>query len=235
MKIRCIAVDDEPPALSLVQEYIRKTPFLELMGAHLNPLEALNQVSDDKIELVFMDINMPDVTGLQLSKMLPDDCKVIFTTAYEQYALEGFKVSAVDYLVKPFDYEEFMQACLKAKEWIELKRSRVIGQMNLKGHLMVRADYQWRRIAHNDLLFIKGEKDYVQFHLAEGKPVMSLMSLKSLEEELPSANFMRIHRSYIVNLDQVKVIERNRIVFGEHYLPIGDAFKDRFFETLNRK
>lgn len=228
MAIKCIAVDDEPPALQLVTAYIEKTPFLELQGAYNNPIEALEQAQKHRIPLVFLDINMPDISGMQLSRLLPESSKVIFTTAYEKYALESYRVAALDYLVKPFSYEEFLQAATRAREFFNVKED----QEAAADFMFIKADYKLHKVYYNEILYVENIKDYVRIHLENGNKLMSLMSLKSLEEELPS-NFMKVHRSFIVNLDAITTIERNRILFGKNYVPISDKYKDTFQQYIS--
>jgi DNA-binding LytR/AlgR family response regulator len=228
--IRCIALDDEPLALQLIKRYIEKTPFLKLEGAYNNPIEALEQVQKHKIQLIFLDINMPDLNGMQLSRLLPDFCKVIFTTAYEEYALESYRVAAIDYLVKPFSYEEFLPAATKAKDFFNQKDET----SEQADFIFIKADYKLHKVYFKSILFVENIKDYVRLHLNDGTKLMSLMSLKSLEETLPS-NFMKVHRSFIVNKDAITTIERSRIVFGNHYVPIADSHKEAFQQYLSGK
>lgn len=228
MAIKCIAVDDEPPALQLVTTYIEKTPFLELQGAYNNPIEALEQVQKHHIPLVFLDINMPDISGMQLSRLLPESSKVIFTTAYEKYALESYRVAALDYLVKPFSYEEFLEAATRARDFFNVKEE----QPETADFMFIKADYKLHKVYFNEIMYVENIKDYVRLHLNNGNKLMSLMSLKSLEEELPG-NFMKVHRSFIVNLDAITTIERNRILFGKNYVPISDKYKDTFQQYIS--
>ena len=227
MKIRCIAVDDEPPGLNMIKSYIEKTPFLQLEGAYTNPVTALAEAKEKKIDLAFLDINMPDLNGMQLSKLLPDNCKVIFTTAYEEYALESYQVAAMDYLVKPISYEDFLQAANKAKEYYELLSS---GKEE-KEYFFVKADYKLHQVRFDNVLYFKNVKDYIQIYQKDGSRIMPLMSLKSLEVILP-LYFMKVHRSFIVNLNEIKTVERSRIVFGKEYIPVADNYKEEFNSFL---
>jgi len=235
MKLRAIAIDDEPLALKLVAGYIRKTPFLELVGEFDNPLDAVEFLSEDVIDLIFLDIQMPDLTGIELTRIVHDTSKIIFTTAYAKYALEGFKLNVVDYLLKPFSYEEFLTAAQKAKKLIDLERAALPVLEADNRFLFVKSEYRIRRINYNDILYIEGLKDYVKVYLqTDDKPVLSLNSVKSLEQKLPADRFMRVHRSFIVNLGKVETIERSRIVFGETYIPVSDQYKAKFQEFVNR-
>ena len=234
MELNCLIVDDEPLALDLMENYVKRTPFLSLVGRCGSALEVLPVVKEQKVDVIFLDIQMPELNGLELSRMLGERTKVIFTTAFEQYALEGFRVDALDYLLKPISYPEFLKAANKALQWCEMSGRQESGAKEQES-IFVKADYKLVRIDLAKILYIEGLKDYVKIYLeGEAQPVVSLMSLKSLEELLPSSNFIRVHRSFIVRLDKVKVIERNRIVFGKEYIPISDSYKDKFQEFLNK-
>jgi DNA-binding LytR/AlgR family response regulator len=234
--IRAIAIDDEPLALQLVSGYIQKTPFLELAAKFDNPISAMEFLEKERVDLMFLDIQMPDLTGTAFARTLSNGPKIIFTTAYEKYALEGFKLEAVDYLLKPYSYEEFLQAAQKAKKLIELEQAKAEPEIIADNEfLFLKSDYKIRRINFNDILYIEGLKDYVKVFLkGEPKPILSLSSLKALEAKLPDSRFMRVHRSFIVNLDQINTIERFRIVFGNVYIPVSDQYKDKFQEYLDK-
>jgi two-component system, LytTR family, response regulator LytT len=234
--IRTIAIDDEPLALQLVKGYITRTPFLELTAVFDNPLDAMEYLQDNEVELIFLDIQMPDLTGTEFTRILGGSHKIIFTTAYEKYALEGFRLEAVDYLLKPFNYEEFLKAALKAEKLIRLERADKGQEITANSEfLFIKSEYKIRRINFNDIRYIEGLKDYVKVHLlSENLPVLSLSSLKSLEEKLPKTKFMRVHRSFIVNLEKIDTIERSRIVFGKVYIPVSDQYKEQFQEYLDK-
>lgn len=239
MKIKTIALDDEPLALKLVTDYIQKTPFLELVNTFDNPMDAIDFLVDEDVDLILLDIQMPDLSGIEFTKVLQNAPKIIFTTAYERYAIDGFKLNAVDYLLKPFSYPEFLTAVQKAKKLIELEHEHEFSSVpTLEANsqfLFLKSEYKIRRINFNDILYIEGLKDYVKVYLrSESKPILSLNSVKSLEQKLPADRFMRVHRSYIVNLEQIEIIERSRIVFGKTYIPISDQYKDKFQEFLNK-
>jgi len=235
MKLRTIAIDDEPLALKLVTDYISKTPFLELVGAFDNPLDAVDFLSDQDADLIFVDIQMPDLSGIEFTRSLQAEHKIIFTTAYEKYALEGFKLNAVDYLLKPFSYEEFLKAAGKAYKIAELEAKNLPSVETNSQFLFLKSEYKIRRINFNDILYIEGLKDYVKVYTsAEDKPVLSLNSIKSLESKLPPEKFMRVHRSFLVNLDKIETIDRSRIVFGKIYIPVSDQYKDKFQEYLDK-
>ncbi|MGI9526525.1 MAG: LytR/AlgR family response regulator transcription factor [Weeksellaceae bacterium] len=237
-KITCIAVDDEPMALNLVESYIYKTPFLELIKKCSSAIEALEYVQDNPVDLLFLDIQMPDLSGLEFSKMLPKESRVIFTTAFDQYALEGFKVEAIDYLLKPFDYAEFLEASNKAKQWFDLvkaKPTNAPAQNENKEFLFVKSEYKQLRIKLADVLYFEGLKDYIKIWLKDNpKPILTLMSLKSLKEELPETQFMRVHRSFIVSLNNIEVIERSQIVINDQRITVSEQYKPKFLAFVER-
>jgi DNA-binding LytR/AlgR family response regulator len=235
MKMKTIAIDDEPLALKLVVDYVNKTPYLELVGAFDNPLDAVEFLANQDAELIFVDIQMPDLTGIEFIRSLEEEHKIIFTTAYEKYAVEGFKLNAVDYLLKQFSYEEFLKAAGKARKLAEMEASATPTIEANNQFLFLKSEYKIRRINFNDILYIEGLKDYIKvFTAGEDKPLLSLNSIKSLEQKLPEEKFMRVHRSYIVNLDKIETIERSRIVFGKVYIPVSDQYKDKFQEFLDK-
>ncbi len=233
--IRVVAIDDEPLALQLVKGYVEKTPFLELAGAFDNPVEGVAFIGSSDVDLVFLDVQMPDLTGTELARVISGGPKVIFTTAYEKYALEGFRLDAVDYLLKPFSYAEFLKAAQKAEKLIELER-RELPELEVKNDfLFIKSDYKIRRINFSEIHYIEGLKDYVKIFLSgEKKPVLSLSTLKALEARLPADKFMRVHRSFIVSLDTVKVVERNRIVYGDVRIPVTDQYRENFQKFLEQ-
>ncbi len=234
MTIRCLLVDDEPLALDLLEGYVTKTPSMELAGRCSSAFQAMEMLDKTEVDLIFLDIQMPGLSGLEYSRNLKDGPKVIFTTAFEQYALEGFKVDALDYLLKPISYPEFLNTVNKAKRWFAQFEKAAIPETRTS--IFVKADYKLVQIDFNNILYIEGLKDYVKFCLEDNeKPILSLMSMKSLEENLPESKFMRVHRSFIVNLDKIKTIERNRIVFGKEYIPISENYKEKFQKFINER
>jgi len=233
--IKTIAIDDEPLALQLVNGYIGKTPFLELVASFDNPLDAMDYLETHPADLIFLDIHMPDLTGIEFTRILKSRPKIIFTTAYEKYALEGFKLEAVDYLLKPFNYEEFLKAAKKAETLIGLEKN-ALNQLEANNEfLFLKSEYKIRRINFNEILYVEGLKDYVKVFIQnDPKPILSLNSLKSLEAKLPESKFMRVHRSFIVNLEKIDTIERSRIVFGKIYIPVSEQYHDKFQEFLDK-
>lgn len=235
-KISCIIVDDEPMALNLVESYVAKTPFLDLKKKCSSAMEALEFIKNEPVDLLFLDIQMPDLTGIEFSKMLPKETRVIFTTAFDQYALEGFKVEALDYLLKPFDYAEFLAAANKAQTWFELIKGNNKQEISEeKEFLFVKSEYKQLRIKLADVLYFEGLKDYIKIWLKNNpKPILTLMSLKSLEEELSETHFMRVHRSFIVSLKNVEVVERSQIIINEQRITVSEQYKPKFLEYINQ-
>jgi len=232
MNLRCLIVDDEPLALDLLEGYVLKTPSLALAGRCSNAYQAMEMLENIEVDLMFLDIQMPGLTGMEFIRSLQSPPKVIFTTAFEQYAIEGFKVDAIDYLLKPISYPEFSIAVNKARHWFEPDEKTAVPAV--RNSIFVKSDYKLIQIEFNNILYIEGLKDYVKFYLEGNEnPVLSLMSMKALEENLPASRFMRVQRSFIVNLDKIKTIERNRIVFGKEYIPVSDNYKEKFQQFVN--
>jgi two-component system response regulator LytT len=232
--IDVVAVDDEPLALQLLSGYIEKTPGLKLKGSFESPIEAAVFLNKKKVDLIFIDIHMPDLSGIEFTRAMEKGPKVVFTTAYDKYALEGFRLEIVDYLLKPFSYEDFLTAVRKAEKLIRLENYPPVRIEANSEFLFLKSDYKIKRINFSDILYIEGLKDYVKVFVQNSqRPVVSLTSLKLLESKLPEDRFMRIHRSFIVNLQKIDTIERSRIIFGKVYLPVGDQYKDKFQEYLN--
>lgn len=239
--LQCIAVDDEPLALGLVCAFIEKTPFLSLTGRYSSAVEALQVIHTQQIDLIFLDIQMPDLTGIELARVIEKAGgrapRIIFTTAFNQYALDGFRVDALDYLLKPFNYEEFLRAASKAQAYAELlqKASSAGSVENKDEYLFLKVEYQLVRIAYDDIMYTEGLKDYVKVHLkSDPKPILSLTSLKALEEKLPASRFMRVHRSFIVNLDKISAVTKNTIQIGVITIPVSDQYKENFNQFLSK-
>ncbi|SMO51014.1 two component transcriptional regulator, LytTR family [Gracilimonas mengyeensis] len=230
--IKCIAIDDEPPALELMCSYINRTPFLNLLKASNSALDLMEDDLLREAELLFIDIEMPDISGLSFIKSLKNPPKIIFTTAYDQYAVESYKVEALDYLLKPISYEEFLSSAHKAKEFLHMSQS---SEKNSEAEfIFVRSEYKLVKLRFEDILFIEGLKDYVKFHLSSTKkPVHSLINLKKLEEKLPASLFMRTHRSYIVNLKKIESVERRIIHFETGKARLSENNREDFLERIN--
>lgn len=239
--IKCIIVDDEPLALVQLQKYVERVPFLECVCACSNATEAMAALSGQDIDAMFLDINMPGVSGLQLVRSLAAPPMLVFTTAYSEYALDGFRLDAVDYLLKPYSFEDFMKAANKLNELYTLRhnvpQASVAVEPEQVDSLYVKSDYRMLRIPVASIKYIESMSEYVRIFVEDSKkPIVSLMSMKKIEDFLPSATFMRVHRSYLVNLNMIKEISRMRIVYdGDVSVPIGDLYKDKFFEYIDRR
>ncbi len=251
MILNCIAVDDEPLALGLVCSFVEQTPFLNLVGRYASAVEALKAIHSMKIDLVFLDIQMPGLNGIELARVLDNSKtnkpRVIFTTAYNQFALEGYKVDALDYLLKPFNYEEFLLASNKALAYTELLEKSnalpttatqpkpAVNEVIEEEYLFLKVEYQLVRLALKDILYIEGLKDYVKVWVQNSeKPILSLTSLKALEEKLPAKKFLRVHRSFIVSLDKINSITRNALQIGKINITVGDQYKEAFSKFLSK-
>lgn len=233
-KINCIIVDDEPLALDLVEGYVNKTPFLELKGKCLNAFEAMQLMNAEKVDLIFLDIQMPDMNGIDFSQTL-SGTKVIFTTAFKDYAFDGFKVNAVDFLLKPFNYAEFLKAANKAIERIMVGDEKTVTNSN-GNFIFVKSEYKQIKINLNEVYYFEGLKDYIKIWLtSQPKPVLTLMSLKTLEEELPEEKFMRVHRSFIIALDKIDAVERGQILLNNQRITIAEQYKNKFQKFIENK
>ncbi len=236
MEIKCITIDDEPYALKQISDYVRKTPFLKLEAECRNAFEALNVIAGNKPDLIFVDINMPEMSGMDLVKSLSSDIMIIFTTAYSEYAVESYKVNAVDYLLKPIAYSDFLRAANKARLCWENAGKENSKSPDSEGYIFVKADGRILKVQLSKIDFVESASEYVKIFVAGEKPVMSLMTMKSLEIALPSDKFMRVHRSYIVNLDNITTIERNRIIFyNKIYVPVSEQYRDAFKEFVEKR
>ena len=235
MKIRCLAIDDEPLALKQISSYIEKTPFLEMVSLFQSAFDAKAFLANNEVDLMFVDINMPDINGMDFAKSLKQRPAVIFTTAYSEYAIEGFQVDALDYILKPISYAGFLKSANKAKIWFELNQKQPETVQTTQDCIFVKSEYKLVRIMLTDIKYIESANEYIQFHLINSEPITTLIRLKVIEEQLPKDKFMRVHRSFIVNLDRVKVIDHNRIVFDNKvHIPIGDQYKDVFQTFIDK-
>jgi DNA-binding LytR/AlgR family response regulator len=224
MIISCAIIDDEPLAAGLLESYAKRTPYLSLKGTYNSAIQAMKDLRDSPVQLLFLDIQMPELSGIEFAKILPKDTKIIFTTAFSQYAIDGYKVNALDYLLKPISYDDFLKSTDKALEWFSISMKQEIYQRDR--FMLVKSDYKLQRVSLDDILYIEGLKDYVRFYLKGGEKVMSLMSMKKLDEYLPKPEFQRTHRSYIVHMTEVPLIDRFRIVFDDVYIPISENYKE---------
>ena len=220
MTISCMIVDDEPLAVKLLESFVAKTPELELQGSFTDSVEAINAIKEQQPNLLFLDIQMPDLNGMELAHMISSETRVIFTTAFKEYAFESYEVKALDFLLKPIRYNKFMEAVEKAREWFTIQES-----------------VEYQQIAFSQILFVCGMKDYVMFHLEDvRKPLITHLTMKSVEDMLPSQQFMRVNRSYIVALDKIRKVDRNDCIYiGDEIIHVTDAFKDTFNQFLQSK
>ena len=237
--ISCIVVDDEPLAVRLMESYVAKTPFLSLKGSFTSGTAAYSFLQDNPVDLLFCDIQMPNLSGMELSKMLPERTRIIFTTAFSEYAVEGFRVRALDYLLKPISYDDFLSATLKAKEYFELLEDSVTSagsvtdQRKIKS-IFVKTEYRLQQIDLDKITYIEGLKDYVKIHLSDSSaPILSLMRMKALEDTLPKEDFVRVHKSFIVRLAAIEAIERNHILIGPDRIPVGDSYQSALYQALS--
>ena len=235
MTIKCIIVDDEPLAVELLASYVQKIPFLQLVGKYNNATDALKGVKDSDVDLIFLDIQMPEVSGMELSRMLPEGTRVIFTTAFDQYAVDSYRTGALDYLLKPITYATFLEACNKALQWFQLVHQSENKPEDEVKSIFVKSEYKLLQINLDSIRYVEGLKDYVKIYTDESPhPILSLMNMKAMEQMLPASRFIRVHRSFIVSKEKIREIDRNRIVFGDVYIPIGDSYKQAFNDFLGR-
>ncbi len=231
--MNCIIVDDEPLARDILEDFAGKVPFLSVKASCQNGFEALQVLQKEKIDLIFLDIQMPDMNGIQLYESLNYRPLVIFTTAYSNYAVTGFDLNAVDYLVKPFAFQRFMKAVNKAYEQYRAQQPATPGFEH--NFMFVKDGTKIIKVNYDDILYIEGMKDYVKLNLRDKKMVLTLMSMQHMMEKLPKARFIRIHRSYIVPLSKIEVIEKNRVIIGGKHLPVGSSYKNELMAALERK
>lgn len=234
--ITCIAIDDEPLALKQLTGYIEKTPFLQLENSFTNAIKALEYLQENQVDLMFVDINMPDLSGIDFVKSLSKPSKIIFTTAYREYAFEGFQLDAADYIVKPIGYSDFLKAVNKVKDRYfptKEKEEEISSIQTNEQFLFIKSEYKILRIDFNNIKYLEGMRDYVRIHLDGQSPIMTLTGMKNLLDHLPKGKFMQVHRSFIVNLDKITTIERNRILFDKVYIPISEHYKEQFHHYLD--
>lgn len=236
-QLRCIIVDDEPLPLELLAAYAQKCPLLHLVGTFGNPLDALSVLNQQQIDLVFLDIQMPEITGVQFIQLINAQCKVIFTTAYSNFAVQGYELNVIDYLLKPITFERFLKAVKKAETLLiptPAPAENVLQAAAGEQALFVKSDYRIIKILPSQILFIEGRKEYIAIHTTEGN-IMTLQNLKRMEEILPAKLFFRVHKSFIVAIGKIDFIERSRIFIGETVIPIGDTYREPFLKYINYK
>ena len=242
MKINCIAIDDEPLALKIIKQYSEKISFLNLIKTFDNALDVIEFLKFNHVDVMFLDIQMEELTGIQLIKILTHKPKVILTTAYDTYAIKSYELDVTDYLLKPFPFERFAMAVNKAYEQIMLERntppdvSKTKSDTDTKNedYFFVKTEFRLQKVVYNDILYIEGQGDYQSIVTVKGK-IMTLQNFTKLENILPSDNFIRVHKSYIVSLQKIEKIERNRIRIGEKSIPISDTYKEKFFDLLSKR
>lgn len=240
MNIRCLIIDDKPLAIDILADYTRKVPFLELIATTTNPVAGLSIAREQQIDLVFLDIQMPELTGLQFMKAAGKKCKVILTTAYSEYALEGFEYDVIDYLLKPIAFDRFYRAAEKALQVIVngsrdpsgQKSAGIINEPHQAEYLFIKTEHRIIKVNMRDVLFIEGLQNYITLHTTEGR-ILSLQTLKKIGEQLPPKEFVRVHKSYIVSLRHITSIERNRIRINEQLIPIGDNYRSSFYKMID--
>lgn len=241
MNIRCALVDDEPLALGLLESYVRKTPSLELCGSYPSAVQALHGLQEHPVDLLFLDIQMPELSGLEYARMVPETTRIVFTTAFGQYALDGWRVHALDYLLKPISYADFLEAVGRARQWFDLQQRAdaapappAAPETAEADFIYVKSDYKLVQIPLDKIRYIEGLKDYVKIHLEdEPRPVLFLVSLRALEERLPASRFLRVHRSFIVQKSKITIIDKGRIVFGKDYIPVSESYKQELQNYVN--
>ncbi|NEM99473.1 LytR/AlgR family response regulator transcription factor [Pontibacter burrus] len=242
--IRCLVVDDKPLALDILTDYIKKVDFLEFVASTTSALEALKLVEQERIDLLFLDIQMPELTGIQVMKILGDKCRVILTTAYTEYALEGYDHNIVDYLLKPIAFDRFYKAAQKAKQVFELQQTIAVPPTIIKEEkpaetpaardiIFVKTEYKIVKLRLSDILYVEGLQNYVSIY-TKTERILSLKNIKKMEELLPAGQFIRVHKSYIISLDKIDSIERNRVFIGDAVIPVGETYKDNFMGMIEQ-
>lgn len=229
-KIRCLAIDDEPLALQQLSGYVNGVPYLELVGSCQSAAEAREMMSQQHVDAIFIDIDMPDLSGLDFVRSLAEPVLVVFTTAYSDYAVEGYRVNAIDYLLKPFDIEEFKRAASKVKCQFDLLNTPQVSRLDEDDALFLKSEYKVVRVDIKSIRFIEAMSEYLRIYMwGQGRPIIVLLSMKKMEERLPSRMFLRIHRSYIINLKMIREVTKNHVVLSDDTsLPIGDLYKETF-------
>ena len=247
MALTCIIVDDEPLAVKLLESFVAKTPDLELLGSFTDSVESINAIKQLKPQLLFLDIQMPDLNGMELAHMLPEGTRIIFTTAFKEYAFESYEVSALDFLLKPIRYNKFIAAVEKAREWFGLRGEKTqeaeqspapqMSTPNGNNSLFLKVDGEYRQVALDKILYVSGMKDYVMFYLeGERKPLITHLTMKAVEDMLPTSQFMRVHRSYIVALNKIRSVDRNDCIYiGDEIIRVTEAFREGFQNFLQSR
>jgi len=237
MTLSCCIIDDEPLALALIENYVSKTPFLQLTGKFSSAIAASSTIQTNPPDILYLDIQMAELNGMEFAQAVPDKTRIIFTTAFQQYALESYKVNALDYLLKPFSYAEFLATANKALQWYLLhEKANKPDNTGEEECIYVKADYRLIQVKLNNILYVEGQKDYLKIFLeGETQPIITHMTMKTMEELLPAKNFIRVHRSFIIQKNKIRIIERNRIVFNKTYIPVSDSYKEAFQVFIEEK
>lgn len=241
--MKCIIIDDEPLAIDVIKSYCDRIDFIEIIGVFTNAIEALTLLNNKEADLIFLDIEMPQINGIEFINSISNRPLFIFTTAYSEYALEGFELNAVDYLMKPIPYQRFVKSVLRAKEIMNFKNNQIPSLMNTfpaygavteePKLIFLRSDYENVKVDVNDIKYVQGLKDYLKVHLySSNKSIITLSNFKDITERLPKQHFMRIHKSYLVNIHHIKSVQKSRVIIGEERIPIGDSYKTDFFNRL---
>lgn len=242
MNITCAIIDDEPLARTLLKGYVDRTPFLTLTGMYDSAMSAVCELTSNPPNLVFMDIQIPDMDGVKFSRLLPSQTKVIFTTAFSEHAAQAFRVNALDYLVKPINYAEFLESVNKALAWFDRRQGNTSGTTSVEekeekkekeNFVFIKSDYKVIQIMLDDILFVEGYKDYLKFYLANDTTITSLLNMKNVEDSLPASRFKRVHRSYIVQMSKIEYINKGMIYIGTHSIPISDGYKEEMNQYIN--
>lgn len=230
----CIIVDDEPLAVKLIESYVAKTPDLKLLGSYTDSVEAITAIKENPADLLFLDIQMPDINGMELARLIPEKTRVIFTTAFKEYAFESYEVSALDFLLKPIRYNKFIAAVEKARKWFS-HETEAIAEPSGRDNVFIRVDGELRQLNVSDIMYVSGMKDYVVFYLDDGSKLVTHLTMKAVEDMLPTSDFLRIHRSYIVALKKIRSVDRNNCVYiGKEIIHVTDAFRETFDAYLQK-
>ena len=232
MTLTCAIIDDEPLAGQLLQSYVKEISYLQLTGVYNSALKAMADLRHHPVDLLFLDIQMPELSGMEFAKLIPADTRIVFTTAFKQYAIEGYKVSAFDYLLKPISFDSFLATTEKAMQWFSKRNQQK--STNEDRFIFIKSDYRLIRIMLDDILYIEGVKDYVRIKLANGERIMSLINMKRLEELLPRPEFLRTHRSYIAHMTNINMVDKQRIMFNDDAIPISENYKEDVLYFLDQ-
>lgn len=232
MTLNCAIIDDEPLSVEMMSEYVEKTPFLSLSGSYNSAVQAIKALRENPVDLLFLDIQMPELSGLEFAKILPKRTKIIFTTAFPQYAIDGYEVEALGYILKPVSYDAFLKVAKRAHDWfVQSEKAKTYAEDRF---IFVKSDYKLVRIDLDDILFVEGLKDYVRIYTENGDKTMSLMNMKTLEDFLPKPEFLRSHRSYIVHMNKVRCLDRLRLIIGENFIPVSESYKDTILAYFDK-